>query len=86
MHALVVRVEVAGQPNNTVLREQIVPRVKAWPGFVAGYWTREGNEALSMVVFDSEENARAARDTVSSVLPDNVTIRDNHVLEVVASA
>lgn len=86
MHAVVVRVEIAGQPDNTALRERIVPRVKELPGFVAGYWTRLGNEGLSMVVFDSEQNARAASDTVPSVLPDNVTIKDNDVREVAASA
>ncbi len=86
MHAVVVRVEISGQPDNAVLRERIVPRVKGMPGFVAGYWTRQGNEGLSMVVFDSEENARAASNTVSSVLPDNLTLRDNDVREVVASA
>ncbi len=86
MHAVVVRVEISGQPDNGVLRERIVPRVKGMPGFVAGYWTRQGNEGLSMVVFDSEENARAASNTVSSVLPDNLTLRDNDVREVVASA
>lgn len=86
MHAVVVRVEIAGEPDNTVLRERIVPRVKEMSGFVAGYWTRKGNEGLSMVVFDSEENARAASDGVPSLLPDSVTLKDNDVREVAASA
>jgi hypothetical protein len=86
MHAVVVRVEISGQPDNTALRERVVPRVKEMTGFVAGYWTRGGGEGLSMVVFDSEENARAASDEVPSLLPDNVTLKDNDVREVAASA
>ena len=85
MHAVVVKVAIS-QPDPTRLREEVVPRVKQTPGFVAGYWTREGSEGLSMVVFDSEEHARAASDQVPSVLPDNVTLQTNEVREVVAHA
>jgi hypothetical protein len=85
MHAVVVKVTIS-QPDPTRLREEVVPRVKQLPGFVAGYWTQEGGEGLSMVVFDSEEQARAASDQVPSVLPDNVTLQTNEVREVVAHA
>jgi hypothetical protein len=53
---------------------------------VAGYWTREGNTGLSMVVFASEEAARAAADRVPSMLPDAVTVDSIHVRTVVANA
>ena len=85
MHAVVVKVAIS-QPDPARLREEVVPRVKQMPGFVAGYLTRGGSEGLSMVVFDSEEHARAASDQVPSQLPDNVTLQSNEVREVIAHA
>jgi hypothetical protein len=43
-----------------------VPRVSQAPGFVAGYWTRadDGSNGLSMLVFESGDNARAAADMI----------------------
>jgi hypothetical protein len=86
MHAVVVKVRLSGQPDPTVLREQVVPRVKELPGFVAGYWTRKESEGLTMVLFESEENARAASEQVPSMIPPDVTIEINDVREVVAHA
>jgi len=84
MHAVVVRVKLSGQPDPTGLREQVVPRVKQLPGFVAGYWTGLDDEGLSMVVFESEENAKAASEQVPSMIPQDVTLQSNDVREVVA--
>ena len=86
MHAVVVRVTLSGEVDPTALRERVVPRVSQMPGFVAGYWTREGNSGLSMVVFESEQNARAGSEQVPAMLPDDVTIESNEVREVVAHA
>jgi len=84
MHAVVVRVRFSGEPDEAMLREQIVPRVKQAPGFVAGYWTRLDDEGLSMVVFESEENAKAASEQVASRLPDDVSLESNDVRVVMA--
>jgi hypothetical protein len=43
MHAVVVKVTIS-QPDPARLREEVVPRVKQMPGFVAGYWTRGGTK------------------------------------------
>jgi hypothetical protein len=86
MHAVVVKVTLSGQAEPTALREQVVPRVSQMSGFVAGYWTRKDNSGLSMVVFESEEDARAGSDQVPSMLPDDVTLESNEVREVVAHA
>jgi hypothetical protein len=40
MHSVLVKVKLSDNPNPTILREQVVPRVKALPGFMAGYWAR----------------------------------------------
>jgi hypothetical protein len=48
-----------------------------------------GSNGLSMIVFDSEEHARAAGDRVSAIAtdaPDDVTLDSVEVREVVASA
>jgi hypothetical protein len=94
MHAVVVRVTIHdAESTGEVLRNEVVPQVSAAPGFKTGYWTWStgGGElnGLSMVVFDSEENARAAGDRVSSIAasrPDDVTLDGVEVREVVASA
>ncbi|MBV9839800.1 MAG: hypothetical protein JO156_16910 [Solirubrobacterales bacterium] len=86
MHAVLVNVRLSDNPDPTILREQVVPRVRELPGFVAGYWTRGDGVGRSVVVFDSEENAKAASDLVPSLVPSGTTIEDNDVSEVVAHA
>lgn len=86
MHAVIVSVTLSDNPDPTVLREQVVPRVKDLPGFVAGYWTRDRGTGRSMVVFESEENAQAASDMVPSTVPEGTVIEGNTVAEVVAHA
>jgi hypothetical protein len=86
MHAVVVTVTLSDQADPTVLREQVVPRVSQIPGFVAGYWTRKDTSGVSMVVFESEDDARGASEQVPSMLPDDVTLESNDVREVVAHA
>ena len=86
MYAVLVNVKLSGNADPTVLREQVVPRVKDLPGFVAGYWTRGDGVGRSIVVFDSEENAQAASDLVPSMVPAETTVEVNEVSEVVAHA
>ena len=86
MHAVVVTVALSSQPDPTELRERTVPRVSQLPGFVAGYWTRKDNSGVSMVIFESADDAQAASDQVPSMLPGNVTLESNEVREVVAHA
>jgi len=91
MHAVVVRVTIDDPANaQDELRNTVVPRVSSAPGFRAGYWTRAedgGTEnGMSMIVFDSEENARAAAERIPQSLPQGVSLEDVQVREVVASA
>jgi hypothetical protein len=60
--AAVVNVTVNDQEGAmAVLHDRVVPQVSAAPGFVAGYWVNlSGNRGTSIVVFESEEAARAA--------------------------
>ncbi len=87
MHAVVVRATINDvEAGQSALREQVVPRVSQLPGFVTGYWTRNENRGLSMVVFESEDAANGFREMLDSVAPDEVTIEDAEVREVVAHA
>ena len=96
MHALVVRVTIHNADRTReVLKSQVVPQAAGAPGFKTGYWTwptgggRGQLNGLSMIIFDSEENARAAGDRVSAIAadaPDDVTLESVEVREVVASA
>ena len=91
MHAVVVKVSVNdGEPATKYLREEIVPRIKEAPGLVAGYWVRleGGDEGNSVIVFESEEQARAVSERIRGNIDDNpgVTLKDISVGEVVANA
>jgi len=87
VHAVVVTVTVNDREAATSqLRENIVPAVSQSPGFVAGYWTRADDGGLSMVVFESEDAAKAMSERVPSLVTDAVTIKNIEVREVVAHA
>ena len=95
MHAVVVRVTIRNaERTREVLTSRVVPQVSGAPGFEAGYWTwsagdEESRNGLSMIVFDSEENARAAGERIRAIAgeaPDDVTLDGVEVREVVASA
>ena len=87
MHAVVIRVTLTTPEGaEERLRNEIVPRASSAPGFQTGYWTREGNTGLSMAIFDSEENARAAAERAPSNVPQGVALEEVEVREVVASA
>jgi hypothetical protein len=91
MHAVVVRVSIGdAEIAERGLREKVVPGVSSAPGFVAGYWTRsdDGSNGLSMLVFESEETARAGADRfrAGSIVPETVTISRLEIREVVATA
>ena len=87
MHAVVVKVTINDrEAAEKRLREETIPRVSQIPGVVAGYWTRsDGSDGLSMVVFESEETARAAADQVPQMISEALTLETIEVREVVAN-
>ena len=87
MHAVVVRVTISEEGAAlAALRDEVVPQVSQVPGFVAGYWTRKDNTGLSMIVFESEDAARAAGEQIPGSVPEGVMLEDIEVREVVAHA
>jgi hypothetical protein len=85
MHAVVVTVTVNdAEASLNRLRDEVVPQVKQMPGVVAGYWTRKDDKGISMVVFESEDGANAMSERVPTIVPDEVTLENVEVREVVA--
>ena len=85
MHAVVVTVTVSdAEASLNRLRDEVVPEVKQMPGVVAGYWTRKDDTGISMVVFESEDGAKAMSERVPTIVPDEVTLENVEVREVVA--
>lgn len=57
------------------LMNGILPRVRSAAGFVAGYWLEPADgQGLSIVLFETEEQARAATPPVSSWTAPGITI------------
>jgi hypothetical protein len=89
MHAVVVSVSIDDfDQASTFLREQIVPRVKQAPGFVAGYWVAlDGHQrGRSVIAFESEEAAQNAAKMIGESDNPGVNIESVEVGEVVADA
>lgn len=88
MFAVVVRVNIEEDSDAVLsrLREEVVPRISQAPGFKAGYWTRKDNTGLSMLLFESEEDATNAEGRVRANLPAGVALQGTEVREVVATA
>jgi len=68
MHAVVVNTKVeesAMDPEYKILREQIIPNVRQFPGFVSGYWLAPVNGiGHAVVVSESEDAARKAAEAM----------------------
>jgi hypothetical protein len=91
MHAVVVRVSIGdAEIADKGLRESVVPAVSSAPGFVSAYWTRSDDRSngLSMLVFESEDAARAVAERFrgGTIIPETVTVSRIEVREVVANA
>jgi hypothetical protein len=89
MHAVVVSVTVTdAEAGIKYLHEDVVPQVSQAPGFVAGYWVglESGNAGRAVIVFESEEAARAASERVDAAPGGATTIDSVDVGQVVAHA
>jgi hypothetical protein len=93
MHAVLIELDVSGvDPDQglTTLREQIVPAIKAMPGFQSGTWLpgNEDGKGLSFTVWDSEDDARgmAERFGPGSSPTANASVVRCEVREVAATA
>lgn len=93
MHAVLIEVDVAGVDRDRgidALREQIVPAIKALPGFQSGTWLAGGADGrgLSLTLWETEDNARvmAARFGSGSSPTESASVVRCEVREVAATA
>jgi hypothetical protein len=90
VHAALVTLTInpdrAPAAANTLVNE-ILPRVRSAPGFVAGYWLEPADgRGFSIVLFETEEQARESAPPVSSWAAPGVTISDVDFRRVAATA
>jgi hypothetical protein len=88
MHGVAVRVSIADRDAALkTLHEQVVPRAKSASGFVSGTWLyMDEGAGNSLLVFESEENAREFADGFSPPADAPVSLETIGVGEVVAQA
>ena len=93
MHAVVgqVRVDKTREDEaRKLLDEFVLPSAKGLSGFKSGFWAREvdGDLGHSLLLFDSEENARAAAAQIAEGPPSGapVSFVSVSVCEVLAQA
>ena len=88
MHAVAVKVQVNNYDEaRKTLNERVVPMVSSQPGFVCGVWLAPADgKGNSIVVFETEEQARKMSEMVREVAPADVNVEDVSVHEVAAQA
>jgi hypothetical protein len=69
------------------LMSDILPKVRSASGFVSGYWLEPARgQGLSIVLFETEEQARDATPPVNSWAAPGISITDVEVRRVAATA
>ena len=89
MHAVMVTVRMAparADEARKTLDDYIVPSVKQHPGLVKGTWMAADELGVSVVTYDSQENAEKAAGGVSAGPDDPISIESVQVYEVHAEA
>lgn len=90
MHAALVTLTIdldqAPAAANALVND-ILPSVRSAPGFVAGYWLEPADgQGFSIVLFETEEQARETAPPVSSWAAPGVTINGVEFRRVAAAA
>ena len=90
MHAALVRLTVDPEQAPAAaeaLMSDILPRVRSASGLIAGYWLEPADgEGFSIVLFESEEQAREAAPPVDGWAAPGIDITDVEFRRVAATA
>ena len=90
MHAALVKLTIdqdQAPAAANALTHDILPTIRAAPGFIAGYWLEPADgQGFSFVVFETEEQARQSTPPASSWAAPGVSINDVDFRRVAASA
>lgn len=90
MYAVVVTVSIDParmEEAQASLTSTVVPRVKGSPGVASGVWLApdSGGNGMSVILFDSRENAEGALQMIPAEPGPGVTVRNKEIREVAAS-
>ena len=90
MYAALVSVNIDPAQIDTarsMLNSDVVPMVKAAPGFIAGYWLGPvDGKGVSVVLFETEAQARETAPPAGASPSPGVTVDTMEIREVVAHA
>jgi heme-degrading monooxygenase HmoA len=87
MYAVVITVTFEDRSAAAAELEGLVSQVNGMPGFRAGYWVAlSEDKGTSMIVFDSEDSARALAAMAENAPAAAVTTESIEVGEVLANA
>jgi hypothetical protein len=90
MHAALVKLTIdqdQAPAAANALTHDILPTIRAAPGFIAGYWLEPADgQGFSFVVFETEEQARQSTPPASSWTAPGVSINDVDFRRVAANA
>ena len=90
MHAALVRLTIDPEQAPAAaeaLVNDVLPRVRSAPGLVAGYWLEPADgEGFSIVLFETEEQAREAAPPASSWAAPGIAITGVEFRRVAATA
>ena len=67
-----------------MIQAELIPQVSQAPGFVKGVWFGDGERGHGLIVFETEEQARAANQFVPSMEFDGVQVTSSHTYAIVA--
>ena len=63
---IVAAIDLSVDPERKGVHESIIPRVREFPGFVAGYWLEPiDGKGMSVVIYEDEASAKNALDKMS---------------------
>jgi hypothetical protein len=86
MHAQVITVDFTDPETAIKSLDELIPNVKASPGFVAGYWVRtDDSHGTSIAVYDTAEHAAATAPPVGAEM-DGVKVTGSQIGQVMGSA
>ena len=84
-HAVIMQVNLGHDGNSEaglrMLEEMVVPHAKSQAGFQSGIWMNSDGAGTGVVVFDTEQNARAAQEALKPP-PDGPELISSVVAEV----
>jgi quinol monooxygenase YgiN len=90
MYAALVSVKIdpdQADAARSMLESQVVPTVKAAPGFIAGYWLEPTDgKGFSFVVFETEDQARQTAPPAGASPAPGVTVDTVEFRPVIAQA